>query len=254
MTSTWWDGWSKVANRISASAETQKRAFGFFFLLKYSWFIHNIVLVSGVQHNDPFIHIYFFHIPFCYRLLQDIEYSSLCYTGNLCWLLEFHLNTWVEVSGRPFIFHFLICTMRNFCPLENLSYLVLRSMLQTSMLKDGLEASWRLGEAPHGEAPLGEAPSTRLAGPGPRSGPPWQPWAGTLSPSLLLPFPASLCLTGRASVFSCSCFPGSQELTFFWGECDQDTVFVCVIHTHTSPGRMGPCCPRLGDISRSWGR
>lgn len=31
--------------------------------------------------------------------------------------------------------------MRNFCPLENLSYLVLRGVLQTSMLKDGLEAS-----------------------------------------------------------------------------------------------------------------
>ena len=134
--------------------------------------------------------------------------------------------------------------MRNFCPLENLSYLVLRGVLQTSMLKDGLEASWRLREAP-----LGEAPSPRLAGPGPRRGPPRQPWARTLSPSLLLPFPASLCLTGRASVFSCSCFPGSQELTFFWGRCDQGAVFVCVTHTHTSPGRMGPCCPRLGDTS-----
>ena len=138
--------------------------------------------------------------------------------------------------------------MRNFCPLENLSYLVLRGVLQTSMLKDGLEASWRLGEAP-----LGEAPSLRLAGPGPRGGPPGQPWARTLSLSLLLPFPASLCLTGRASVFSCGCFPGSQELTFFWGGCDQGAVFVCVTHTHTSPGRMGPCRPRLGDTSRSWG-
>ena len=197
------------------------------------------------------LYIYFFYIPFHYRLLQDIEYSSLCYTGNLCWLLEFHLNTWVEISGRPFFFffHFLVCTMRNFCPLENLSYLVLRGVLQTSMLKDGLEASWRLGEAP-----LGEAPSLRLAGPGPRGGPPGQPWARTLSLSLLLPFPASLCLTGRASVFSCGCFPGSQELTFFWGGCDQGAVFVCVTHTHTSPGRMGPCRPRLGDTSRSWGR
>ena len=50
------------------------------------------MLVSGVQQSDSVIciyihthththtHIYFFQILFHYRLLQDIEYSSLCYT------------------------------------------------------------------------------------------------------------------------------------------------------------------------------
>ena len=40
--------------------------------------IYYIVLVSGVQQIDAV----FFQIIFCYRLLQDIEYSSLCYTVN----------------------------------------------------------------------------------------------------------------------------------------------------------------------------
>ena len=57
-------------------------------------FIHevtnNVVLVSGVEQSDSVIYIYFFifyfHILFCYRLLQDIEYSSLWYTVGPCCL------------------------------------------------------------------------------------------------------------------------------------------------------------------------
>ena len=54
------------------------------------------MLVSGVQHSDSVIYththththtyIYFFQILFPYRLLQNIEYSSLCYTVGPCWL------------------------------------------------------------------------------------------------------------------------------------------------------------------------
>ena len=39
------------------------------------------MLVSGVQQSDSVIHIFFF-----YNLLQNIEYSSLCYTIGLFWL------------------------------------------------------------------------------------------------------------------------------------------------------------------------
>ena len=51
------------------------------------------MLVSGVQHGDPYInththtHTYaHFQILFPYRLLQNIEYNSLCYTVGPCWL------------------------------------------------------------------------------------------------------------------------------------------------------------------------
>ena len=45
------------------------------------------MLVSGVQYSDSVIYIYIlFQILFLYRLLQDIEYCSLCYTVGLCWL------------------------------------------------------------------------------------------------------------------------------------------------------------------------
>ena len=42
--------------------------------------IYKVVLASGIQKSDFLI--YFFQIIFYYRLLQDIEYSSLCYTVN----------------------------------------------------------------------------------------------------------------------------------------------------------------------------
>ena len=51
--------------------------------------INNVVLVSGVQHSDSVIHInvsILFQILFPFRLLQNIEQSSLCYTVGPCWL------------------------------------------------------------------------------------------------------------------------------------------------------------------------
>ena len=53
------------------------------------YLIYNIVLVSGVQQSDLVIYIYvyiLFHILFHYGLLQDTEYSSLCYTVGPCCL------------------------------------------------------------------------------------------------------------------------------------------------------------------------
>ena len=47
--------------------------------------IYNVVLVSGIQHSE-YIHLLIFQIPFPYILLQNIEYSSLCYTVGPCWL------------------------------------------------------------------------------------------------------------------------------------------------------------------------
>jgi len=44
--------------------------------------MYNVVLVPNVQQNDS-VYIYK-HILFHYHLLQDIEYSSLCYKGGPC--------------------------------------------------------------------------------------------------------------------------------------------------------------------------
>ena len=45
--------------------------------------IYNIALISAVEQSDSVLHIYtLFHILFHYDLSQDIEYSSLCYTGG----------------------------------------------------------------------------------------------------------------------------------------------------------------------------
>ena len=51
--------------------------------------INNIVLVSGVQQSDSVIRIHvsiLFQVLFSFRLLQNTEQSSLCYTVDLCWL------------------------------------------------------------------------------------------------------------------------------------------------------------------------
>ena len=48
----------------------------------------NVVLVSGVQQSDSVIHVYLFQVIFPYRLLQNIEYSSLPYLLVLLSLKE----------------------------------------------------------------------------------------------------------------------------------------------------------------------
>ena len=51
--------------------------------------INNVVLVSGVQQSDSVIHIHvsiLFQILFPFRLLENIEQSSLCYSVGPCWL------------------------------------------------------------------------------------------------------------------------------------------------------------------------
>ena len=53
------------------------------------FFIYNIVLISGIQQSNSFIHTHistFFQMIFCYKLLQNIEYRSLCYTVGPFWL------------------------------------------------------------------------------------------------------------------------------------------------------------------------
>ena len=48
--------------------------------------INNAVLLSGVQRNDSVVHIHLsilFKILFPFRLLCNIEQSSLCYTAGL---------------------------------------------------------------------------------------------------------------------------------------------------------------------------
>ena len=55
------------------------------------WFIYIYV----------YIYIYFFQILFHYRLLQDIEYSFLCYTVDLCWLSILYIVVYICSSQAP---------------------------------------------------------------------------------------------------------------------------------------------------------
>ena len=72
----------------------------FFFLLSQALFfkievllIYNVVFVSGLWQSDSVLHTHthththiLFPILFSYRLLQNIEYSSLCCTVGPCCL------------------------------------------------------------------------------------------------------------------------------------------------------------------------
>ena len=76
----------------------QRRANKIFFFLAELQLIYNIVLVSGIQQSDSaiyvsvFIYIYILlQILFHHRLLQDIEYSSLCSIVNSCCLCILYL-------------------------------------------------------------------------------------------------------------------------------------------------------------------
>ena len=69
--------------------------------------IYNVVLVSGVQQSDSDIYIYFFQILFPYRFLQNIEYSSLCYTIGLCWLPTLYIVPMLFVAIVKVVFYFV---------------------------------------------------------------------------------------------------------------------------------------------------
>ena len=49
--------------------------------------VHRVARVRHYLATKPEYAYISFHIIFHYRLLQDIDYSSLCYTVNLCCLL-----------------------------------------------------------------------------------------------------------------------------------------------------------------------
>ena len=76
------------------------KLFDFYFFILYCRIVdYKFVLVSSIQQADSVMHIcvsILFQIPFPFRLLQNIEHSSLCYIVNLCWLSIF-----VDV-GYPF--------------------------------------------------------------------------------------------------------------------------------------------------------
>ena len=64
----------------------------------------NNVLVSGVQQSDSVIHIHvsiLFQILFLFRLLQNIEQSSLCSTVGLCWLSILNIAVGTCQSQTP---------------------------------------------------------------------------------------------------------------------------------------------------------
>ena len=74
--------------------------FNFYFILE----INNVVLVSGVQQSDSVIHIHvsiLFQILFPFRLLQNIEQSSLCYTVGHCWLYVLNIDVCTCQSQTP---------------------------------------------------------------------------------------------------------------------------------------------------------
>ena len=66
---------------------TRELQWGFIFSLQYFLvevqLVYNVGLVSRVQQSGSVIHVriaILFQVLFHYRLLEDTEYSSLCYT------------------------------------------------------------------------------------------------------------------------------------------------------------------------------
>ena len=73
-----WLGWDIMSQCM--------RILNFYVILQL---IYNVFLVSGVQQSDSVIHTdisILFQTLFPYRLLQNTEQSSLCYTAGTCWL------------------------------------------------------------------------------------------------------------------------------------------------------------------------
>ena len=63
--------------------------------------------VKWFSYSHIHIYIFRFQIVFCYSLLQDVEYSSLCYTVNFCFLhilcILVYLYISIFASVRPIL-------------------------------------------------------------------------------------------------------------------------------------------------------
>ena len=104
-----------------------------FFFFFFNLIVFSMLLVSGVQQSDSVIHIFFSQIFFPYRLLQNIEYSSLCYTVGPCWL--------------SILLHSLLVHWCSLCPLPLLAYQELRGQWrghQSLNLAPHLTWPWRI--------------------------------------------------------------------------------------------------------------
>ena len=62
--------------------------FNYYFILVYRWFtiFYKFQVYSKEIYIYVCIYIFLFQIPFSFRLWQNTEQSSLCYTVGLCWL------------------------------------------------------------------------------------------------------------------------------------------------------------------------
>ena len=81
----------------------------FFIIIKVLFYIgvyliNNDVLVTGIQQSDSVIPIQvsiLFQILFPFKLLQNIEPSSLCYTVGPCWLSILNIVVCTSQSQTP---------------------------------------------------------------------------------------------------------------------------------------------------------
>ena len=87
------------SNIVKSSIKTLKNGPHFLKNLKkkkkYSW---GTMCVSGIWQNESVLYVCFlfcFQIIFHCRLLQDIEYTSLCYIVGLCWLSITYTVVWI---------------------------------------------------------------------------------------------------------------------------------------------------------------
>ena len=66
--------------------------------------MNNVVLASGEQQSDSVIHIHvsiLFQILSPFRLLENIEQCSLCYTVGPCWLSVLNMAVCTCQSQTP---------------------------------------------------------------------------------------------------------------------------------------------------------
>ena len=83
----------------SKSSSSALAMIAFFFIEIYV--IYNIVLVSELYSKviQIYLFIYIFQILFHYSLLQDVEYSSLCYTVGPCCLPILYIVVFLLISN-----------------------------------------------------------------------------------------------------------------------------------------------------------
>ena len=111
--------------------------------------INNIVLVSGIQQSDSVIHVsILFQILFPFRLLQNIEQSSLCFYSRSLLVIHFKYSSVTHPNSLTSLHYKLLILIKCAGFLDDTIYFCTARCLKPNVLREQAKNArnmWKYG-------------------------------------------------------------------------------------------------------------